>query len=229
MTTLYVQYCSRKKLACSEAADKDVVLCLQDSALIVPTECTTPSEGTYVGAFAEATICQWYSTGDCNGIFVYTFSYDDAILADSEVPLQPADISGVFCRDCMTSYYDYKVGSEVYLKDEDDGSQTLISQHLCEYPIDVTNRTGIADVASQAALALPATGNVFNITGTTNITSIGTTLSTGRVVILKFAGILTVTDGSNLKLAGNFVTTADDTLTLVGDGTNWYEVARSTN
>ena len=38
-----------------------------------------------------------------------------------------------------------------------------------------------------------------------------------------------VTVGSNLKLKGNFVTTADDCLTLACDGTNWYEMARSAN
>jgi len=135
MTTLYVQYCSRRKLACSDAADKDVVLCLQDSALIAPTECTEPSTDTYVGAFADATICQWYSTGDCNGLYVYTFSYDDSILADDTVPLQPADITGVFCKDCMFNYFEYKVGSEVYIRENPDGSQSLISQHGCEYVI----------------------------------------------------------------------------------------------
>ena len=38
-----------------------------------------------------------------------------------------------------------------------------------------------------------------------------------------------MTDGSNLKLAGNFVTTADDVITLVCDGTNWFEMSRSVN
>jgi hypothetical protein len=48
-------------------------------------------------------------------------------------------------------------------------------------------------------------------------------------VALQFSGALTFTDGSNLKLAGNFVTTADDTITLVSDGTNWNEMARAVN
>jgi hypothetical protein len=47
--------------------------------------------------------------------------------------------------------------------------------------------------------------------------------------VLRFAGILTVTDGSNLKLAGNFTTAADSTLELVCDGTNWIELGRSAN
>jgi hypothetical protein len=51
----------------------------------------------------------------------------------------------------------------------------------------------------------------------------------GQMVTLVFAGALTFTDGSNLKLAGNFGTSADDTITLVCDGTNWYEVTRSAN
>jgi hypothetical protein len=84
-------------------------------------------------------------------------------------------------------------------------------------------------VASAATIALPHGEEVISISGTTNITSITALGHTNRRVTLVFAGILTFTDGSNLKLAGNFVTTADDTITLVCDGTNWYEVARSVN
>jgi hypothetical protein len=84
-------------------------------------------------------------------------------------------------------------------------------------------------VASAATITIPSGVNVVTVTGTTNITAINTTSSTRKTVTLIFAGVLTVTDGSNLKLAGNFVTTADDTLTLYCDGTNWFEVARSVN
>ncbi len=85
-----------------------------------------------------------------------------------------------------------------------------------------------AAVASAAAI-IP-TGNVFHVTGTTNVTSItaGGVLP-GAVITIIFDGILTFTDGNNLKLAGNFTTSADDTITLVYDGTNFYEVARSAN
>ena len=92
---------------------------------------------------------------------------------------------------------------------------------------------GVVSIASAAALLLPTIGNVFRVTGTTTITSIAPLLldsnHDGREITLIFAGALTLTDGSNLKLAGNFVTTADDTITLVGDGTNWYEKSRSAN
>ena len=59
---------------------------------------------------------------------------------------------------------------------------------------------------------------------TAEVTCAGTAFQTGDS-----DGILTFTDGSNLKLNGNFVTTADDTITLVYDGTNWYEMCRSVN
>ena len=86
---------------------------------------------------------------------------------------------------------------------------------------------GYGTVASAATITLPDT-SVVNVTGTTNITSV-TAGRRGRRVTLVFAGALTFTDGSNLRLAGNFVTTADDTITLVSDGTNWVETARSVN
>lgn len=84
-------------------------------------------------------------------------------------------------------------------------------------------------IASAAAITLPI-GDVFKISGVTNITSITNTFCLGRRVTLIFQGILTFTDGSNLKLAGNFVTTADDTITLVCDEAgNWIETGRSVN
>jgi hypothetical protein len=88
---------------------------------------------------------------------------------------------------------------------------------------------GMPTVASASTVTLPDDVSAALISGTTNITSITAAGNKGREVRLVFAGVLTFTDGSNLKLAGNFVTTADDTISLVCDGTNWYELARSVN
>jgi hypothetical protein len=88
---------------------------------------------------------------------------------------------------------------------------------------------GGAAVASATAMPLP-TGRVFHVTGTTTITSItSTNFGSGAVITLIFDDVLTFTDGSNLVLAGNFVTTASDTITLAFDGTNWYETSRAVN
>jgi hypothetical protein len=84
-----------------------------------------------------------------------------------------------------------------------------------------------ATVASAANIDLLA-ANVPHISGTTTVTSV-TIQPAGRCVSLIFDGVLTFTDGSNLKLAGDFVTTADDTISLCSDGTNWYETGRAVN
>lgn len=92
--------------------------------------------------------------------------------------------------------------------------------------------SGAGTVTAAGTTTLPVNSDVVTVTGNTGITSI-TASYKGRRVTLVFTGTPTVTDGSNLKLAGNFVaagTTNDaDTLTLVCDGTNWFEVARSVN
>lgn len=89
----------------------------------------------------------------------------------------------------------------------------------------------IATVASAATITLPPSENDFYaISGTTNIDTITATSMAGRRITLKFAGILTVGDGTgNCKLSAGFTTTADDTITLACDGTSWYEIARSVN
>src|SRR3990167_1244436 len=83
-----------------------------------------------------------------------------------------------------------------------------------------------ADVASATATTLGNDGCFFDITGTTTITSV-TAKPAGMIVTLQFDGVLTFTDGSNLKLNGDFTTAAESTITLVSDGTNWFELARS--
>lgn len=92
-----------------------------------------------------------------------------------------------------------------------------------------------SNITAAATIFIPPDGDVFHVTGNTNITN-GITVNAwdnGRRVVLIFDGTPTVSDTGTSKLAGNFVaagTTNDfDTLTLACDGTNWYEVARSVN
>ena len=51
----------------------------------------------------------------------------------------------------------------------------------------------------------------------------------GRRVTLIATNSGTVNDANNLKLAGGYSMTADDVLTVQYDGSNWFEVSRSTN
>jgi Pectate lyase superfamily protein len=90
-----------------------------------------------------------------------------------------------------------------------------------------------SNIASATSITLPLYGSLFNITGTTQIDYINSvTTMPGRTATLIFAGAVTVSSISgNVRLAGgsNFVSTANDTLTLVSNGTYWFEVARSVN
>jgi hypothetical protein len=89
-------------------------------------------------------------------------------------------------------------------------------------------------IASAAAITVPIAGELFTVTGTADITSIAATAGAwaGRRVTLVFTGAAAatgLTDGNNLKLAGNFAYTADDSITLMCDGTNWFETSRAVN
>lgn len=85
------------------------------------------------------------------------------------------------------------------------------------------------DLASATALPQP-TCDIHTVTGTTAMTSItDTNFPIGKMLTLIFASTPTFTDGNNLKLAGNLVATADDSITMVYDGTNFIEIARSVN
>lgn len=87
------------------------------------------------------------------------------------------------------------------------------------------------DIVSAATISIPTDGDVFHVTGSTNITN-GITVNTidaGRTAVLIFDSTPTVTDTGTSKLNGNLVATADDTLTLKCDASNWYELARSSN
>jgi parallel beta-helix repeat protein len=91
------------------------------------------------------------------------------------------------------------------------------------------NSPALPSVASAATISVPTNVSFIKVTGTTGISAINATGQTGQVVTLFFEGVLTVTDGAGLLLNSNFVTTANDTLTLACDGNVWYEVARSVN
>jgi len=76
-----------------------------------------------------------------------------------------------------------------------------------------------ADVASATALPVNIDGNLFDVTGTTTITSLNSK-GVGTLVVLQFDGALTLTHhATNLILAG------EDIVTVAGDIATLYEYA----
>lgn len=126
------------------------------------------------------------------------------------------------------------------------GAGSNTTTHLVLYGdgkrVTVGGRFGMskgADVAAANDLTLGVDGNVFVITGNTQINHIvSTNWQAGSVLTLIFSGTPTVktgqaTSGANtiIRLAGavDFSATANDVLTLVYDGTSFLELARSVN
>ena len=93
------------------------------------------------------------------------------------------------------------------------------------------NNGGTANVAVATGLPVPFYTDYAVVTGASGIiNSIASGFAwRGRSLTLRFDDANTVLDGNNLKLAGNFTTSADDTITLRAGGSVWYEIGRSNN
>ena len=189
----------------------------------------------------EGAICRNNGTGSANDAGIWS---DNTWANGVDTLARPAHIiANNVCDQASGPGQDYGIyancGASAY---------TILSGNLCALngtadialsgtPANIRLNGNIASVvtdtapsaASAASLTLPVGADAIVVTGTTTITSISAAGNARRVVTLNFTGALTVTDGSNLKLAGNFVTTGDDTLTLYCDGTNWFEIARAVN
>lgn len=130
------------------------------------------------------------------------------------------------------SFYRNTGDSKLYVGSSSGASWNEIFEAGVSGPVSVSNggRGTSFGTSVTSAATIAITGEIFHVTGTTTITSIsGSGVTAGQRVTIIFDGALTFTDGSNLKLAGNFVTTADDSISLVYDGASWYEVGRSVN
>ena len=101
-------------------------------------------------------------------------------------------------------------------------AKNLVSKGSTYFPaVACTSSTGAQTFAK---------GTFFQMTGTNTITSIVTSVAeAGRIVIIQTTAASTISDGSNLKLAGSFSAGVDDVIVLISDGTNFYELCRSAN
>jgi hypothetical protein len=95
---------------------------------------------------------------------------------------------------------------------------------------------GLASIAAASTLDLPIEGSVFEVTGNNGGTPIGGINGgwAGRVVTLKMTADPTFTHSTggatdDVRLAGdaNFSAAADTTLTILHDGTQWFEIGRA--
>jgi hypothetical protein len=124
-----------------------------------------------------------------------------------------------------------QTGGSIVFQTAKTGTGTTLTTRVKISPAGIMNTFKGGDVASAASVT--PSGNVFKVTGNTPITAVATAgITAGTRITMIFTDTPgpTVTDNDGaLNLAGNFAADANDTLTLIYDGTNWLEVSRSAN
>lgn len=91
-----------------------------------------------------------------------------------------------------------------------------------------TERSRAEELTAAETISPSATVNTVKINGTTTIKKVTATYN-GHLLVLRFGESVTVEGSENLRLNASFSATVNDTLTLLCNGTNFYEVARSAN
>lgn len=138
MATQTVNICLPTKLSCSYAG-ADIILCLPASALLAPVLCPESTSQYIVEGplgFIYAKIVSVLETVDaCQAGYqwLYTVTYDDTLLADPNVPLTQAQVTGAFCKDCLVEFVNASVGNEIFIETDSEGIATLVTQHGCRY------------------------------------------------------------------------------------------------
>jgi hypothetical protein len=107
--------------------------------------------------------------------------------------------------------------------------------YTSKFPWPVISGSGVSNFFKGAnvtsASTIVPTGNLFNVTGSTTITAIDSTeINAGASITMVFAATCVVQHGSLLQLfaSSNFNALVGDRLTLIYDGTAWYEIGRRT-
>lgn len=122
-----------------------------------------------------------------------------------------------------------------YVSQTDTGTQAILSD--LTIGVQALERTLSTETLGVGIATFAVTGEAKVMTGDggANVVTTITGGRTGQVLYLIFTdGNITMTNddghGANtLDLAGNLVSADDTTLTLIFDGTSWYELARSVN
>jgi len=130
-------------LECKDDAGSEVILCV-DPDMVAPVDCDGEADETIQYSFIEATLESYCkSSPKCGAPYTYTFKYDDIQLTsyDEETEqateiLLPLDIIGVFCKDCLTTWLEQKIGGPASLTVED-GTVVFVSGQGCRYEFDV--------------------------------------------------------------------------------------------
>jgi hypothetical protein len=112
--------------------------------------------------------------------------------------------------------------------------RTSDPEDMLDYLEDIHNYLNLGVSSFTNADTTPDVSGGWRIFSTANTG--GTTITTfdkgypGQAITIIFTDAnTTISEANNIKLSAAFTSTADDTMSLVYDGTNWYELSRSVN
>lgn len=151
MATKTTEYISCSRIYCGTPLPKDVIVCVPYEIVAkhyCPAFDFLTEEQPYDYGWITAEITKEQQIGnDCNtATWKYWLTYEEDELIEGAL-LVGTDITGVFCKNCFTTWVEESIGNEAWIRTNEDNSQTFISQHGCEYNID-TAGIGVSDTNS---------------------------------------------------------------------------------
>lgn len=207
-----VTYTSSTYLPCACNADNEIVICLNSADLVAPKVCPGAplvADEDFPFTTIDASITQFLKLNNGCGspVYQYSLTYDETQLADPTTPIIASQITGVFCKNCLTNWAEEAIGNESYIKDNGDGTVSYVSPHNCEYQI-VTAST-IDEVSKLLC------NTVSPQTYSELLTDVAAGHNICICVPLTLTGNLTLSVGLSFSLGGK-LTTNGFTLTING-------------
>lgn len=251
MAIQIVYWQSTDNICCNRTLPIAVIICL-DPALVGQQSCPGGGVTNFEWPGIGAQLVDVYTVNnDCNNclIYHYTVQYDDTQLVPG-TKLETKDIQGMFCFGCLLQVVLASAGSEVSLRQNEDGSYTLTSQHGCEYNF-VTSGVSVEDTPSldlhlvgttlsgdvnlstsfgnsivefpDGLYVAPVGGLTVSDTSSVDLTLAGSNLSADAKISLAGGNILTLNvDGLFVAAVADFIQSVSDTnsVTLTVGGNN---------
>lgn len=151
MATKTTEYISCTRVYCGTPLPKEVIVCVPYE-IVSSKSCpnypfvTANQPYEYGWITAEITKEQQLDNDCNNSRWKYWLTYEEEELIEGAL-LVGTDITGVFCKNCFTTWVEESIGNEAWIRTNEDNSQTFVSQHGCEYNID-TAGIGVSDTNS---------------------------------------------------------------------------------
>lgn len=116
------------RIACAGNSSPAVILCLSDADLLADNDC---GRTTIAGVLTNV-----YKDTSCNTTqyWRYVVSYDETLLANPLVALTSSQVTGIFCKSCLTTWVEDEIacatGTPLTVEDTDTIDLTLVDNVL---------------------------------------------------------------------------------------------------